>query len=688
MSRVRFKKYYNIILIFMLLLFFGCNNINHENYDLQYGSACDSLAFSHESGFYSQGFYLDIKSLNPKATILYTLDGSEPTIDNLNGRKYPLYTQYFYNHYQKSYIVAPIKYIWDLISKEKGERPTFKEFVNYLFIKHKERDYKYVKTNIYSNSLFIDTLSAPVLSNIPTSINFPKSPVDSVPRAIVVKACALGSDKIYTKTFFVGLDYFKDNQLPIVSLIFNEEDFFSRKNGFYVPGDNDNAYKRGKEWEREIIMQIFDVDGAHPSQRIGVRVHGSFSRGFAFKSLRVYARKKYDDKFIKYNFFEDDKKQKRLIIRAAGNDQPYSYIRHSLVSELMKNSKVETEKQRAVNLFFNGEYWGVAFVQERIDESFLAMDVGTKKKNIELIKLKNENVDNYVKTKPFMFELLLDSLIGDSLFIKKLNDFNSFQNELDFSTVIDKTIADIFLQSEDVHHKLWRNSKDPESKWKYILWDMDISMLSPVIPPPHWFDTVSISNNFLPYTLTSGSFLSLLPKEDYQEKLLSRYATLLGSYLSAKNINFTIDSLANILHQSMPYHINRWRKIDGIESVEKWEKEIEILHFFANQRKKYVYKQACEHFSKEDTVTIRIHNSSFATIYVEDIALNELIFYSRQDNFDVWQAPYFIGIPVHLKVVPKYTDKFTGWYLNGELVSIEEEFILIPQNKNISVVCN
>src|SRR5690625_5687340 len=66
-----------------------------------------------------------------------------------------------------------------------------------------------------------------------------------------------------------------------------------------MPGNNyregryntGNYYQRGRNWEREISFEFFEVNGERAiAQNAGVRIHGGTSRRYAHKSLRIYAR--------------------------------------------------------------------------------------------------------------------------------------------------------------------------------------------------------------------------------------------------------------------------------------------------------------------------------------------------------------------------------------------------------------
>jgi hypothetical protein len=58
----------------------------------------DPVSFSHPAGFYDGPFELDLAHPDPGAVIVYTLDGSEPDLNNLTGTAYV---------YRNSYNTAP-----------------------------------------------------------------------------------------------------------------------------------------------------------------------------------------------------------------------------------------------------------------------------------------------------------------------------------------------------------------------------------------------------------------------------------------------------------------------------------------------------------------------------------------------------------------------------------------------------
>src|SRR5690554_3467334 len=71
-----------------------------------FGQSLTPPTISHETGFYENEFKISITHPDTNVTILYTLDGSEPAIDNLTGREW---------HYKNIYTTNPGGAIGDLI---------------------------------------------------------------------------------------------------------------------------------------------------------------------------------------------------------------------------------------------------------------------------------------------------------------------------------------------------------------------------------------------------------------------------------------------------------------------------------------------------------------------------------------------------------------------------------------------
>jgi len=103
-----------------------------------------------------------------------------------------------------------------------------------------------------------------------------------------------------------------------------------------------------------------------------MRIHGGFTRCFARKSLRLYARSEYGASRIDYPVFGPDIPEapssfKRLILRNGGNECYRTVIRDAFIHELVRNTDMAVLPHRPAIVFINGEYWGIHSLMERFD---------------------------------------------------------------------------------------------------------------------------------------------------------------------------------------------------------------------------------------------------------------------------------------------------------------------------------
>ena len=157
--------------------------------------------FSHSSGFYTEGFDLSITSNDPDALIYYTLDGSDPDPNNINGSTFT---------YKNRYEEIPGQSTGPFLSES-------------------------FSSNLYSSPIPLvdksptpNKLSNKSSTNSYTPTYMPTSPIQkaNVVRAALVKPGYLDSP-IVTSTYLVSTSGFsRFNTLPTLFITLPEKDLF------------------------------------------------------------------------------------------------------------------------------------------------------------------------------------------------------------------------------------------------------------------------------------------------------------------------------------------------------------------------------------------------------------------------------------------------------------------------------
>ena len=571
--------------------------------------------FSEQGGFYKEAFELTITHPDENVVIRYTLDGSKPDSSA------PVYD-------------GPIQ-----IENRKNEPNKLSEIPS------------------SHESLWV-------------------SPDDLINKSAVVRARAfkeraLSSD-VKTRTFFVEDEGADRYSFPVFSLSVNKDDLFDYENGIYVPGkifdenyDADkslghipaNYNQRGRDWERPVHVELYDREGNQAlAQDGGLRIHGSYSRSFPRKSLRLYARRDYGKFFYNYPLFEDKQeltRSKRFMLRNSGQDWKETLFRDAFIQSLFENMDFAVQGQTPSIVFINGEYWGIHNIRERIDQHFLAENKGVDPDEIDLLenryRIKEGSNENYKE--------MLDFIEGNDL--SEDANYEEVKNYMDIDNYIDFNIGHIYCNNYDWpgnNIDFWR-PQVPGGKWRWIMFDTDFGFAHVQGSEASQFDMIkhatAVGEEDWPNPDWSTFLLrNLLKNENFRHQFINRYADLLNSEFQPERVIKRLLHYQELYKPELEEHINRWTYP---ENEGTWNWYISRMRDFAFERPYYARNHILKNFDLEDTyqVTVSADNSELGYI-----AINSLDIHDLNPN---WTGTYFKGVPVTVTAVPYEGATFQGW---------------------------
>lgn len=312
--------------------------------------------YSVPHGFYITPQQVAITSATPNTVIVYTTDGSMPTVNaNLiptNGTRY----------------TGPIP-----VSSTQAIRAiTFKQ------------DFKpsFVHTSSY---VFLDD----VIDQSPQG----QVPTDFAPDGTNGRNLNYGIDPQIVNLY--GEQAVKDalSSIPSIALTTDTENLFNTSTGIYV-----NAGNRGRNWEREASAELINPDGTPGfSVNAGLRIRGGFSRNdFNPKSaFRLYFRGDYGDTKLRYPLFGEDGVDEFDVIdlrtpqnyswSSAGNTQN-SYLREVFARDTQADLGKTHSRSNYYHLYLDGQYWGVYMTQERVQKFFGESYLGGDEDDYDIVK--------------------------------------------------------------------------------------------------------------------------------------------------------------------------------------------------------------------------------------------------------------------------------------------------------------
>ena len=507
------KTKYIIIFSFITFSYNLINNnpiIVNEKVSQQSQEYIKPPEFSNNSGFYPDNFKLKIFS-EENTTIYYTTDSTDP--------KYS---------------------------------PTSKKYKDYILIYDRSSE-----ENIYSSINSTD--DSPTIS---VGYNYfgPMYPID---KSMIIKAVSKNEkgefSEIISKTYFITndvLSQYKD--MTVISIVTNPENFFDPKIGIYVTGtmyqnwinseeydplvrpwDKDlitNYNMKGKDWEREVCVTIFDKGKIIVEQNMGIRIKGVATRNNPAKSFNLYARKKYGKSSIEADLFKDNydingnliTRYKSLSLRAV---EEAGRIKKIFGKDLFYSRKgLTSANMRFSVLFLNGEYWGVYIIQEKISKYFFENKYLISKENVSFIK--ENQVEEGGDKELENFKSFCDEYTEKELNNEKV--YEEIKKYIDIDSMVELFATGIYISNMDWPAKNdgeWRYTEEQEKKneftdgkWRFVIFDLDYSMGAKYYgtgsPGIDNFNYANRRNIEMPVNL----FFALLKKnKNFQNKFINVY---------------------------------------------------------------------------------------------------------------------------------------------------------------------
>ena len=285
-------------------------------------------------------------------------------------------------------------------------------------------------------------------------------------------------------------------QLPILSLVSDKENFFSRvndeeKGGIYIYTGPPVGDATGHGWTRPASIELFGGPQRHDlTIDCGMRLHGGHGR-LAEKnpkhSFRLVFKDEYGPDKLEYPLFGEDEPQvfKQLVLRChfgnswqhwmEGNRQEAQYTRDVWARRMQRKMGHTSVNALYVHLFLNGMYWGLYNIAERVDGQFGKNHLGGKKSDIDVIKIE-EDGGNHIEAAEGTLDAW-EEMLETAADAADAQSYAKLDTLLDIDAFIDYMLINQYAGNTDWDHHNWyalrRRGQDSQG-FRFLCWDTEI----------------------------------------------------------------------------------------------------------------------------------------------------------------------------------------------------------------------
>nr|MDQ3101622.1 CotH kinase family protein [Bacteroidota bacterium] len=312
--------------------------------------------------------------------------------------------------------------------------------------------------------------------------------------------------------------------------------------------------------------------------------------------------------------------------------------------------------------YFNGNYWGVYELRERLDSDYTEYYYGQTESDIDLLKYWGglnveygsnvgwNNLFNYVNANDLSIQANYDYVL----------------TQIDKENFIDNFILNTFMVNSDWlnwNTMWWRGNAAPGVKWRYALWDLDnIADLGQNYTGwaggtgPSVNTVCNMQNMFQNSGASNGHAIiynKLLENEDFFWSYVNRYADLLNTALHCDTLNALLDDFEANMLPEMPGQFNRWGG-----NMTAWQQNIQDIRNFNCTRWNLVMEQIVDCFD-EDYPISGPYELTVQIVGDGDVQVNTITIPAGP-----WSGSWFGGAEMAFEAIPGLDSYFSHWEID------------------------
>ena len=461
------------------------------------------------------------------------------------------------------------------------------------------------------------------------------------------------------RTYFIAEPGVPPGDAPLerVSILTHPDHLWDWETGIYVLGPNagpDYPFMGAnfwQPWSKESRLEWFGEDGAvQATARFDLEIHGGWSRAEPQRSFRLDFKPKWTGPLDHAVFPSkpDIHQFGNLNLRNGGQASWENKIQDAFLGELALRTHAVASAWRPVEVYLNGDYWGVYGAREKSDENFVEDNFGWEADGVDLF-----NQWESQNGSPSAWEASVAPILG--LPSASVQFEQEFASNFDVQSYFDYHIIEIHGQNVDWMTAPWglKNFKyfrslEGDRKWRPILYDTDACFGA--WGTSEWEDYLQLTINPPFPSSFSDLFGKVLDNEVLGCGFATRYCDLLSTVFAPDDFNAALEEAAAWVGPFMERHIEMW---NSPASLDYWQMRIELLQERNALRIDPSREHLRSHFGFNDAKALTI---DWDSPIAGEVQVNGM------SGLDLgWQGHYFGECPITLAAIPVEGYGFMGW---------------------------